>query len=118
MVPVLIGLMAFAFSTYLVLKGLNKICQGRCADRPGHRRDCSACWPGAARAWVAAAPCRLSNTKDSINALFTLPLICAAALLSFAHGANDVANAVGPAGGHRRHRAQRGGGGRRRSRCG
>jgi len=25
-----------------------------------------------------------------------LPLICAAALLSFAHGANDVANAVGP----------------------
>jgi PiT family inorganic phosphate transporter len=28
--------------------------------------------------------------------LFTLPLIFAAALLSFAHGANDVANAVGP----------------------
>ena len=28
--------------------------------------------------------------------MFVLPLICAAALLSFAHGANDVANAVGP----------------------
>jgi PiT family inorganic phosphate transporter len=28
--------------------------------------------------------------------LFTIPLIFAAALLSFAHGANDVANAVGP----------------------
>jgi PiT family inorganic phosphate transporter len=28
--------------------------------------------------------------------LFTLPLIFATALLSFAHGANDVANAVGP----------------------
>ena len=28
--------------------------------------------------------------------LFTMPLIFAAALLSFAHGANDVANAVGP----------------------
>jgi PiT family inorganic phosphate transporter len=28
--------------------------------------------------------------------MFTLPLIFAAALLSFAHGANDVANAVGP----------------------
>ena len=25
-----------------------------------------------------------------------MPLICSAALLSFAHGANDVANAVGP----------------------
>ena len=28
--------------------------------------------------------------------LFRLPLVVAAALLSFAHGANDVANAVGP----------------------
>src|SRR5690606_31594226 len=32
----------------------------------------------------------------SVNSLFTIPLIFAAALLSFAHGANDVANAVGP----------------------
>ena len=38
----------------------------------------------------------LENTKQSINTLFTVPLIFAAALLSFAHGANDVANAVGP----------------------
>jgi PiT family inorganic phosphate transporter len=30
------------------------------------------------------------------NTLFTIPLIFAAALLSFAHGANDVANAIGP----------------------
>ncbi|MBT8449197.1 MAG: inorganic phosphate transporter, partial [Gammaproteobacteria bacterium] len=33
---------------------------------------------------------------QSINTLFIVPLIFAAALLSFAHGANDVANAVGP----------------------
>ncbi|MEP3628441.1 MAG: inorganic phosphate transporter, partial [Hyphomicrobiales bacterium] len=38
----------------------------------------------------------MPNTKDSVRKLFTIPLICAAALLSFAHGANDVANAVGP----------------------
>jgi PiT family inorganic phosphate transporter len=31
-----------------------------------------------------------------VNSLFTWPLIFAAALLSFAHGANDVANAIGP----------------------
>ena len=31
-----------------------------------------------------------------MSTLFTIPLICAAALLSFAHGANDVANAIGP----------------------
>jgi PiT family inorganic phosphate transporter len=38
----------------------------------------------------------LENTRDGINMLFTVPLIFAAALLSFAHGANDVANAIGP----------------------
>ncbi len=39
---------------------------------------------------------RLTPDRDGVNRLFTLPLIFAAALLSFAHGANDVANAVGP----------------------
>ncbi|NLZ10555.1 MAG: inorganic phosphate transporter [Alcaligenaceae bacterium] len=95
-VPILIGVMAFAFSTYLILKGLNKI------------------WSvdfwlatviGAViglLVWlvtgsvIARRVSTLSNTKKSINTLFTLPLICAAALLSFAHGANDVANAIGP----------------------
>jgi len=38
----------------------------------------------------------LDNSRDGINALFVIPLIFSAALLSFAHGANDVANAVGP----------------------
>jgi PiT family inorganic phosphate transporter len=38
----------------------------------------------------------LENSKASVNQLFTIPLIFAAALLSFAHGANDVANAIGP----------------------
>jgi len=38
----------------------------------------------------------LQNNKASVNTLFTIPLIFAAALLSFAHGANDVANAIGP----------------------
>ena len=38
----------------------------------------------------------MENRNKSIRELFHIPLICAAALLSFAHGANDVANAVGP----------------------
>ena len=42
-----------------------------------------------------AAP-KLTPDRDGVNRLFTLPLIFSAALLSFAHGANDVANAVGP----------------------
>ena len=38
----------------------------------------------------------IENSRASVNKLFTIPLIFAAALLSFAHGANDVANAIGP----------------------
>jgi len=38
----------------------------------------------------------LKNSKKSINHLFNIPLIFAVALLSFAHWANDVANAIWP----------------------
>ncbi len=48
------------------------------------------------RPLVQRAATRLANTKEGVNELFTIPLIFGAALLSFAHGANDVANAVGP----------------------
>jgi PiT family inorganic phosphate transporter len=48
------------------------------------------------RPLVFRAAAREAGTKAGVNRLFTLPLIFAAALLSFAHGANDVANAVGP----------------------
>ena len=34
--------------------------------------------------------------KTKVGELFTIPVICGAALLSFAHGSNDVANAIGP----------------------
>jgi PiT family inorganic phosphate transporter len=38
----------------------------------------------------------LENRTKSLKKLFAIPLVFSAALLSFAHGANDVANAVGP----------------------
>src|SRR5690606_10260111 len=38
----------------------------------------------------------LENRNKSLKVLFSIPLVVSAALLSFAHGANDVANAVGP----------------------
>ena len=56
----------------------------------------------AALGWVLSMPLirfqsmGIENRKKHISALFRLPLVVAAALLSFAHGANDVANAVGP----------------------
>jgi PiT family inorganic phosphate transporter len=36
------------------------------------------------------------DNRKFVNKLFNVPLIVAAALLSFAHGSNDVANAIGP----------------------
>ncbi|OOZ41799.1 inorganic phosphate transporter [Solemya elarraichensis gill symbiont] len=96
MVPLLVSLMAWAFSTYLVLKGFKKLWK---VDFP------MALLIGLAvavvifliiRPLIAKAANKMTNEKMSINRLFTVPLIFAAALLSFAHGANDVANAVGP----------------------
>ncbi len=39
---------------------------------------------------------KMDTNGENLNSLFTIPLIFSAAMLSFAHGANDVANAVGP----------------------
>lgn len=94
--PILIAIMTWAFSTYLIIKGLKKIW-------PLDFFDASLIGLGFAtlvylgvRPLIARAAKKLQNDKSSINSLFTIPLIFAAALLSFAHGANDVANAVGP----------------------
>jgi PiT family inorganic phosphate transporter len=48
------------------------------------------------RPWVRRRSEGMENRNQSVRILFHLPLICSAALLSFAHGANDVANAIGP----------------------
>ncbi|WP_353394980.1 inorganic phosphate transporter [Ruegeria sp. HU-ET01832] len=96
MVPFLVAVMAWAFGTYLMLKGVKKLVK---VDFP------TALVIGLLlaivvyfliRPYVANTTKRLENKKSSVNDLFTVPLIFAAALLSFAHGANDVANAVGP----------------------
>ena len=96
MVPLLIGIMAAAFSTYLVLKGLSKVWKTGFAQALLIGAVLGVLAWRLAIGWVARRAATLLNTKAGINDLFTLPLVCAAALLSFAHGANDVANAVGP----------------------
>lgn len=45
---------------------------------------------------ISAQALELDNSTKSLRTLFTFPLILTAGLLSFAHGANDVANAIGP----------------------
>ncbi|AFJ02959.1 putative low-affinity inorganic phosphate transporter [Methylophaga frappieri] len=114
-VPVYVAVMAWAFVTYLILKGLSKVWGSfvgalnwlplvsiEASSKPG--------FVGAALAGLVAAVLvfalvkrnirhklpQMNNDRHSVNTLFTIPLIFAAALLSFAHGANDVANAIGP----------------------
>ncbi len=95
-VPLLVMLMALAFSTYLVMKGLKKIWKVDFTTALMIGSVISAVVYMVVKPMIHRFADRLENDKASINKLFTMPLIFAAALLSFAHGANDVANAVGP----------------------
>ncbi|MEZ5589204.1 MAG: anion permease [Gammaproteobacteria bacterium] len=96
MVPLLVAIMAWAFATYLILKGLKKIWVVSFPTAFGIGLLLALLIYLIVRPLIGRAAATLSNEKASINQLFTAPLIFAAALLSFAHGANDVANAVGP----------------------
>jgi PiT family inorganic phosphate transporter len=96
MVPILVAIMALAFSTYLVLKGLKKIWKVDIGTALLVGAAVSAVIYTLAKPWVGRKSNTQTNDKQGVNALFTIPLIFAAALLSFAHGANDVANSVGP----------------------
>ncbi|MCO6411321.1 MAG: inorganic phosphate transporter [Thiogranum sp.] len=96
MVPVLAAVMAWAFGTYLVMKGLHRIWQVDIAEAMGIGLGVAVVVFSIARPVVARAAAQLENSGRGVNRLFTVPLVFAAALLSFAHGANDVANAVGP----------------------
>lgn len=95
-VPVLIAVMVGAFATYLTLKGLKHLFHvtlGR-ALLIGIATG-SLAWAGSIPL-IARQSAGLENRNQSLRKLFRLPLIFSAALLSFAHGANDVANAIGP----------------------
>ncbi len=95
-VPFLVGIMAGAFAAYLALKGLKKILA---IDLPV---AFSIGILFGVLVWLITIPVikrqaqGLENRNKSLKTLFTIPLVVSAALLSFAHGANDVANAVGP----------------------
>jgi len=95
-VPILIGIMAWAFATYLALKGVKKIVKVDFITAASVGLVIATVVFMIMRSYVSNAAKRLENHKGAIDSLFTIPLIFAAALLSFAHGANDVANAIGP----------------------
>jgi PiT family inorganic phosphate transporter len=95
-VPVLTAFMAGAFTAYLATKGLKRV-----VDLSGLQitalglAAAGLVWLWSSRN-VRLQSMGMENRNQALRQLFNLPLICSAALLSFAHGANDVANAVGP----------------------
>jgi len=95
-VPILIGLMTFIFISYLAVKGLKKLIKIDFTTAFMIGSVFAIATYLIVKPLILKASQNISSSKDDINKLFTLPLIFAAALLSFAHGANDVANAIGP----------------------
>jgi len=95
-VPLLIAIMAGVFSAYLAMKGLKRIWKADTLSIVAIGIIIFSASYILVKPWVAKQAEGLENRNQSLRKLFSLPLICSAALLSFAHGANDVANAVGP----------------------
>ena len=96
MVPLLVAIMAWAFSTYLALKGLKQLIKLDIYSALGIGLAVAIATFLIVRPMVSKFAIGKPNDKSTVNSMFTVPLIFAAAMLSFAHGANDVANAVGP----------------------
>src|SRR5699024_9260577 len=95
-VPVFVGVMSGIFAMYLSTKGLSRIWSPEAYI---------VLLIGVAFAfggWALSSPLvgrharSIGSRSRDIARLFRIPLLFATALLSFAHGANDVANAVGP----------------------
>ncbi len=95
-VPILVAIMAWTFGTYIILKGLNQVIKVDFISASIIGLIIAIAVYFFVKIKIIQTASKLENTRDTINKLFTIPLIFAAALLSFAHGANDVANAIGP----------------------
>jgi inorganic phosphate transporter, PiT family len=95
-IPLLIAIMGGAFACYLSIKGLKRIW------KPDGMSVAMIGIAAFVMIWAIMHPLikrqseGMENRNKSLRELFRFPLICSAALLSFAHGANDVANAIGP----------------------
>lgn len=95
-VPLLIAVMAGAFSAYLATKGLKRVVAISELQIAVLGLGCFVMVWGLSKIGIEKQAVGLENRNQSLRKLFRLPLIFSAALLSFAHGANDVSNAVGP----------------------
>ncbi len=95
-VPVMIGVMGGVFATYMALKGLKALVHLSLGESLLVGVAVAVPLTLLMRPVIRRQSRGLENRTKSIKPLFAIPLVFSAALLSFAHGANDVANAVGP----------------------
>ena len=94
--PAIVAVMAGVFTLYLATKGLPDSWRPSLAMRFGIAAAVLVAAGAASVPWIRAQSAGIEGAGRPVTALFSLPLIAAAALLCFAHGANDVANAIGP----------------------
>ena len=95
-VPILIGMMGGVFASYLAIKGLGQVVHVTMGRALLIGTILGIVVYLVSRPVIARAAVGMENRNKSVKVLFALPLVFSAGLLSFAHGANDVANAVGP----------------------
>jgi PiT family inorganic phosphate transporter len=95
-VPILVAVMGWAFSVYLMHKGLHQIWAIDLFTAVTSSLVIALGLYLITYPIIDQAADRLPQSKMAINTLFNIPLIFAAAILSFAHGTNDAANAIGP----------------------
>ena len=95
-VPILVAVMGAVLSAYLLTKGLKRVWTVDTATVLAVSGAAFAMIYFIVRPMVAEAAKTMRNTREDVGKLFNIPLIGAAALLCFAHGSNDVANAIGP----------------------
>ncbi|MDP5216988.1 anion permease [Ruegeria sp. 2205SS24-7] len=95
-VPILVAVMAGAFAAYLAVQGLQRVVKVELGTALLIGLFAGGLAWSLTVPWVRRKSAGMENRARSLKSLFGLPLIVAATLLSFAHGANDLANAVGP----------------------
>lgn len=94
--PVIVAAMSGVFALYITTKGLSRVWKPSQTTTLMIGVAAFLSTLVVSRPWVRARSAAVERDGRPVTALFMLPLIAAAALLCFAHGANDVANAIGP----------------------
>jgi len=95
-VPIFLGIMTAAFVMYLMMKGFKRLWKVDMWIVMSVGAVAFIVASTSLRPLIQTAAQKLENRRAAVNSLFNIPLVFSVALLSFAHGANDVANAVGP----------------------